>query len=99
MTRLSSADAEAAVRSRHPGADRRTEVALCCPTFGIFSREPYREHLDLVEPHVAVPDEEAPPFPCTKDALVRSPRETKGEDFGLPMDTPGTVCATDGGCC
>ncbi|MGE0460782.1 MAG: methyltransferase domain-containing protein [Vicinamibacterales bacterium] len=78
---------------------RGVRTAVCEKTFGIFSREPYREHLDLVEPHVAVPDEEARPFPCSKGALVRSPRETKGQDFALTTGAPGTVCATDGECC
>lgn len=78
---------------------RGVRTAVCAKTFGIFSRAPYREHLDLIEPHVAVADHEARPFPCTRGALVRAPRETKGPDFALTTDAPGTVCATDRGCC
>jgi ubiquinone/menaquinone biosynthesis C-methylase UbiE len=78
---------------------RGVRTAVCAKTFGILSREPYRGHLDLVEPNVAVSADEAQPFPCVKGALVRSPRETKGHDFALTTDAPGTVCATDSGCC
>ncbi len=62
---------------------RGVRTAVCEKTFRLLAREPYRSHLDLVEPRVPVTPEEARPFPCTKGALVRHPRETKGADYDL----------------
>ncbi len=78
---------------------RGARTAVCEKTFRILSREPYRSHFDLVEPYVPVPPEEARPFPCTKGALVRHPRETKGTDYDLTTDAAGPVCSPEGGCC
>ena len=78
---------------------RGVRTAVCEKTFRILSEEPYRSHFDLVEPYVSVPPEEARPFPCTKRALVRHPRETKGSDYDLTTDAAGPVCSPEGGCC
>ncbi|MBI4483429.1 MAG: methyltransferase domain-containing protein [Acidobacteria bacterium] len=72
---------------------RGIRTAVCEKTFRIFSREPYRSHVELIEPGVLVPLEEAPPFPCSKGTLVRHPRETKGDDYCV------TTAATDGSAC
>jgi arsenite methyltransferase len=76
---------------------RGVRTAVCEKTFAIYAREPYRAHVDLVEPHVLVPLEEAPPFPCSTTPLVRAPRETKGEEYKLtteaaPVCKPGSCC-------
>ena len=78
---------------------RGVRTAVCEKTFRILSEEPYRSHFDLVEPYVPVPPEAARPFPCTKGALVRHPRETKGSDYDLTTDAAGPVCSSEGGCC
>ncbi len=67
---------------------RGVRTAVCEKTFGIYAREPYRGHLDLVEPHVNVPLAEAPPFPCNVGPLRRDPRETKGGDYRLTTAGP-----------
>lgn len=77
---------------------RGVRTAVCEKTFKILSREPYRAHMDLVEPRVAVDPEEARPFPCAKGALIRSPRETKGDGYDLTTDA-GAACGVDGACC
>lgn len=76
---------------------RGVPVAVCEKTFGIYSREPYRAHFELVEPRVPPKPEEVRPFPCGADLLVRSPRETKGEGYA-ETTAAGAVC-TGPGCC
>ncbi len=78
---------------------RGVRTAVCEKTFRLLSREPYRSHLDLVEPRVPVTPEEARPFPCTRGALVRHPRETKGADCEVTAVADGAVCSPGGGCC
>lgn len=77
---------------------RGVRTAVCRKTFEIFSREPYRAHVDLVEPRVPVASEDAPAFPCSKEALRRHPRETKGMSYSVTTDA-GALCSPGGGCC
>ena len=63
---------------------RGQRMAVCRKTFAIFSKAPYRDHVELVPPRVAVPDADMTEFPCSKKPLVRSARETKGGEY---MDT------------
>jgi ubiquinone/menaquinone biosynthesis C-methylase UbiE len=76
---------------------RGVPVAVCEKTFGIYSREPYRAHFDLVEPRVPPRPDEVRPFPCGADLLVRSPKETKGEGY-VETSAAAPVC-TGPGCC
>lgn len=80
---------------------RGIRTAVCEKTYGIYSQEPYRSHLELVPPRVLVPLEEALPFPCARGALKRDPKETKGEDYRVTTEarTCGTGDDSKGGCC
>jgi len=78
---------------------RGVRTAVCEKTFRILSSEPYRSHMDLVEPRVPIDPADARPFPCAKGALLRSPRETKGADYDLTSELTGHLCSTDGDCC
>lgn len=80
---------------------RGVRTAVCEKTFQIYAREPYREHVDLVEPRVLVPLEQAPPFPCAKGHLRRDPRESKGEDYRVTTEANGSACGANGSksCC
>lgn len=75
---------------------RGVPVAVCDKTFNIYARAPYAEHFSFVDPLVPVPLEEARPFPCGADMLVRDPRETKGEGYVATIE--GAGCA-GGNCC
>ncbi len=77
---------------------RGVRAAVCEKTFGIYSREPYCSHFDVVEPLRTPPLEEAPPFPCSGGMLVRHPRETKGREYGLTTEAQSS-CGPNGGCC
>jgi arsenite methyltransferase len=76
---------------------RGVRTAVCEKTFGIYSREPYRSHLELIPPRVLVPLADAPPFPCGAGTLRRDPRETKGADYAATTK-PG-ACGPGGSCC
>jgi len=83
---------------------RGARVAVCEKTFGIYSREPYRAHFELIPPRELVPLEDAPPFPCTGGMLQRHPRETKGQDYALTTEAAPSACGPQangggGGCC
>ncbi len=81
---------------------RGTRTAVCEKTFHLYSKAPYREHFDLVPPRTLVPLEEAPPFPCGKGALLRDPRESKGQDYRATTEAAATCCApgkSGGGTC
>ena len=82
--------------------ERGVRTAVCEKTFSIYSREPYRDHLELIPPRVLVPLEQAPPFPCTSGSLRRHPRETKGQDYRATTEVSGNGCGPsnqNGGCC
>lgn len=78
---------------------RGVRTAVCEKTFRVLTNEPYRAHMDAVEPRVPVEAALAPPFACTKGALVRDPGETKGRDYDLTTAAAGPVCTPDSGCC
>jgi ubiquinone/menaquinone biosynthesis C-methylase UbiE len=75
---------------------RGVRTAVCEKTFRIYSAAPYRPHLELVPPRQLVPLDEAPPFPCTGAALVRHPRETKGDGRRETTAVSGNGCAPGG---
>jgi ubiquinone/menaquinone biosynthesis C-methylase UbiE len=78
---------------------RGVRTAVCEKTFRILSSDPYRSHVEPVEPRVPVDPSEARPFPCAKGALLRSPRETKGADYDVTTESSGPACGETGGCC
>jgi len=70
---------------------RGVRYAVCKKTFALYSRAPYADHFDLVEPLEPLAEER--PFNCSQDSL-RHPGETKGQDYNATID----VCA-DSDCC
>lgn len=81
---------------------RGERTAVCEKTFGIYSREPYRAHFELISPRVPVPPEEAVPLSCTTGSLRRDPKETKGKDYRSTTPANSAVCGPDNGkgsCC
>jgi arsenite methyltransferase len=78
---------------------RGVPTAVCEKTFRIFSREPYRGHVELVPPRVLVPLEEAPPFACGRGTARRDPRETKGEGYRATTEAAPACGAGGKGCC
>lgn len=76
---------------------RGARTAVCEKTFGILTRAPYAQLFEAVHPLVLPSVEDARPFRCAEGALLRHPRETKGEDYSLTTD--GAVCGPEGACC
>lgn len=78
---------------------RGDRTAVCAKTFEIYSRAPYRDHLELIEPSTPVPLEAAPPFRCGSPGLLRDASETK---LGQPRLRTPPVDACSGSserCC
>lgn len=70
---------------------RGERTAVCDKTYEIYSRPPYTEHFDLVDPLEAVPLEDARPFNCSQGSL-RHPRETKGRDYNATIEAAEDCC-------
>lgn len=88
--------------------DRGERMAVCEKTFDIYSREPYRQYFDLIEPLHEIACQDAQEFDCRRNAR-RHPRETKGQDYNAPIDNTGSLdksndlsadsCCDPSGCC
>lgn len=82
---------------------RRVRTAACEKTFRVFSRAPYRAHLEWVPPRVLVPLEAASLFLCGPTTLRRDPRDTKGQDYRVTTEAAPVCSKLDGGgseaCC
>lgn len=74
---------------------RGVRHAVCDKTFQLYSKAPYRDHFDLVEPLNPIPLEAAKPFDCRR-ATPRDPRESKGQDYRATTEA-GQCC--DSGTC
>lgn len=85
----------------HHRLPRGERVAVCDKTYKIYSKPPYRNEVELVEPFVDIPLEKAGEFPCTQDVLRRHPKETKGKDYKPTTKNSGPVCGPNGNgsCC
>ena len=70
---------------------RGERMAVCAKTFGIYSKAPYKEYFDFVEPLKAVKPEDAKAFDCRRNA-VRDPKETKGADYVETITDCGPDC-------
>ena len=74
---------------------RGVRYAVCEKTYRLYSKEPYREQFEFVDPLDPLAAGDAKPFHCERDAL-RQPRETKGMDYDATMD--GNTCCGPDGC-
>lgn len=80
--------------------ERGRRYAVCDKTYQIYSREPYRESFDFIEPIEPIALDEAELFDCSRTAL-RDPRETKGLDYRATIDASDCCAPADGegSCC
>ncbi|OQZ01645.1 MAG: methyltransferase [Candidatus Brocadia sp. UTAMX2] len=77
---------------------RGVRVSVCRKTFNILGREPYANFFEFIRPTKEIPEEHAQPFPCTGEMLVRSSRETKGEEYNITNEG-NSSCCEPGSCC
>jgi SAM-dependent methyltransferase len=81
---------------------RGERIAVCDKTFSIYMKAPYAGQFEPVEPHTAVPLEQATPFMC-KSGTRRDPKETKGANYAATTEASDCCApaATDGkkSCC
>jgi len=74
---------------------RGQRTAVCRKTFEIYSREPYEHYFEKVEP--LHPVSEPVLFSCTGGAVLREPRQTKGQEYDITTEA-GDCCEPDQ-CC
>ena len=74
---------------------RGERTAVCRKTYEIYSREPYTDQFEQVEPLEQVDDPE--PFPCSGGIVRRHPRQTKGHDYDATIEAG--ECCEPGSCC
>ena len=70
---------------------RGQRMAVCDKTYHLLQKEPYGEMFAPVDPLTEVPLEEAGDFACRASA-VRSPEETKGQDYTATTSSGGESC-------
>jgi SAM-dependent methyltransferase len=70
---------------------RGERMAVCEKTFNLYSKAPYQDSFEFIEPLEAVPSEEAKPFDCRRNA-IRSAAETKGADYSDTITDCGPDC-------
>jgi arsenite methyltransferase len=75
--------------------ERGKRYAVCDKTYELFSKAPYRDFFEFVEPRTEVPVEKAQPFDCSR-ATLRHPKETKGADYRA--STAVNQCCDSGTC-
>jgi hypothetical protein len=72
-------------------------MAVCDKTFRLLQQEPYAGMFESISPREEIPLESAQPFNCRR-AAVRHPRQTKGLDYDVTIEPPGTACSGES-CC
>jgi arsenite methyltransferase len=77
--------------------ERGSRTAVCDKTYKIYSRAPYRNQIELVEPLTEIPLADAKLFDCSGRAH-RHPRETKGLDYRVTETSGEPCCGPDGSC-
>ena len=77
--------------------ERGRRYAVCDKTYNLYTKPPYREFFEFVDPIVDVPLGEAKPFDCSRTDL-RHPKETKGQDYDLTTEA-NNKCCDGGNCC
>lgn len=77
---------------------RGQRMAVCDKTFRLYTSDPYRDTILAIAPHVDVPLDAAAPFACDRDR-VRSPRETKGQEYRATKLADAPYCAPGTDCC
>lgn len=77
--------------------ERGQRMAVCDKTFQVYSKEPYKNQITLIEPIENIELENAKEFDCQRTAR-RNPRETKGLEYNL-THLNGEVCGDGGNCC
>jgi len=75
--------------------ERGLRYAVCDKTFEMFSKEPYRDCFELIDPRNAILPRDAEPFDLAR-SKIRHPRETKGQ--GYDATSEAGQCCDSGNC-
>ena len=71
--------------------DRGTRIAVCEKTFNLYSKAPYADFFELIQPLEEIPEDQAKPFDC-RNSPIRQPSETKGQDYRETITDCGPDC-------
>jgi SAM-dependent methyltransferase len=77
---------------------RGLRTATCDKTTRLLQQAPYTGQFEVVEPLESIPLSDAVPFDCRRNKL-RSPKETKGQDYHVTTDAAGAYCDPQSGAC
>lgn len=81
---------------------RGQRTAVCDRTYRWLKNSSYADSFIYMDPLEDIPLEDAVPFDCGK-SLIRSPRETKGENYrlttGVPSNDDDSSCCGGSSCC
>ena len=77
---------------------RGQRMAVCDQTFQLLQKDPYRKLFDFIKPENEIPFEQASEMSC-ESWQIRSPKETKGSTFSLPVLGGDDCCSTGESCC
>ncbi len=77
---------------------RGERMAVCDKTFNLLQQQPYRDSFEPVEPIEPISLDNAEQFDC-KRSKQRDPRETKGQDYDVTIESQEACCGDDGSCC
>ncbi|MFK7851716.1 MAG: methyltransferase domain-containing protein [Akkermansiaceae bacterium] len=77
--------------------ERGQRHAVCDKTFNLLGKAPYASSFSLITPNQEIALEDATNFSCKSDA-IRTPKESKGQDYNLTSEPPSDCCESDS-CC
>ncbi len=77
---------------------RGERMAVCDKTFHLLQKEPYSGMFEPITPRVEIPLEDAKEFDCRRSVL-RSPKETKGEEYNETTEAVNDSCGPDSSTC
>ena len=78
----------------HP-MERGKRYAVCDKTYQLYSKAPYAEFFEFIDPREEIPIDEAETFDSS-ELRLRHPRSTKGESYDASTNA-SDCCGTD--CC
>lgn len=77
--------------------ERGKRYAVCDKTYNLYSKPPYSQFFEFVDPRTDIPLKDAATYDCEKVQL-RHPRETKGMNYEATTDA-SQCCDSGGECC
>ncbi|MEO6036100.1 MAG: methyltransferase domain-containing protein [Verrucomicrobiota bacterium] len=78
--------------------ERGKRHAVCEKTYQLYKKEPYQKSFALVDPLTEIPVSAKKSYDCSR-AILRHPKETKGQDYTATTSSSPCCDSGDGTCC